>query len=198
MHMQAHKLGIKYPKYAFLTYGTYEPQWWITQRGEGIEDSNECRPEEIAEVLEFSLAALHFPSESLSVTKNSSHKMVPEQDEVIQTFVDGQSRHSNAYYTELKFYHQCYDATLALAFALNRTIEGIPIISQCHEETVENNYRSISELGNNETNRHAKDQAEIHSENFEIGDFNFAVDVVAKLMKKHMEDTNFIGLSVCN
>ena len=49
---------MKYPKYLFLTYGSYESHWWT------IQDDNSlmgCSPEERAEVLQFSLAALHFP-----------------------------------------------------------------------------------------------------------------------------------------
>ena len=51
--MQAHKLGMKYPKYVFLTYGFYKSQWWINYE-------ETCSPYDIAEVLQFSLAALHF------------------------------------------------------------------------------------------------------------------------------------------
>ena len=53
-HVQAHKFGIKYPRYVFLTYGSYESQWWATQY------NDECSLEDIAEVLQFSLAVLHF------------------------------------------------------------------------------------------------------------------------------------------
>ena len=48
---------MKYPKYVFLTYGSYEFQWWATQNHK-VE--HRCSPEDIAEVLQFSLAALHF------------------------------------------------------------------------------------------------------------------------------------------
>lgn len=61
--MQAYKLGIKYPKYVFLTYGSYESRWWSSD-----EVSDECSPEEIAEVLQFFLAALYFPSLSTHAT----------------------------------------------------------------------------------------------------------------------------------
>ena len=51
--MQAHKLGMKYPNYVFLTYGSYKSQWWINYE-------ENCSPDDIAKVLQFSLAALHF------------------------------------------------------------------------------------------------------------------------------------------
>ena len=40
--------------------------------------------------------------------------------------------------SSFEIYHQCYDATLALALALNKTIEGIAAsqMSQCHTELV--------------------------------------------------------------
>ena len=56
-YMQAYQLGYKYPKYLFLTYGSYESQWWASYNDEVL-----CTPTELAEVLQFSLAALHFPS----------------------------------------------------------------------------------------------------------------------------------------
>lgn len=49
---------MKYPQYLFLTYGSYESQWWASQMDEPIN----CSPEDRAEVLQFSFAALHFPS----------------------------------------------------------------------------------------------------------------------------------------
>ena len=52
----------------------------------------------------------------------------------------------------------------------------------------------------NETlNNLAKEQAGVQNENnleFEITDFNYNVDVVANLLKKHIEDTNYVGVSV--
>ena len=55
---------MKYPQYVFLTYGTYETQWW-TINDEALTDYElKCSPEERAETLEFSLAALHFSSVS--------------------------------------------------------------------------------------------------------------------------------------
>ena len=52
-------MGFKYPKYLFLTYGSYESHWWATN-----DSQIKCTPMEMAKVLQFSLAALHFPSPS--------------------------------------------------------------------------------------------------------------------------------------
>ena len=45
-----------YPKYVFLTYGTYEPWWWISQ------SDDECSSDDIANTLQYSLAVSHFNS----------------------------------------------------------------------------------------------------------------------------------------
>ena len=50
---------MKYPKHLFLTYGSYESQWWIV---EDVKEELNCSTEDRAKVLEFSLATLHFPS----------------------------------------------------------------------------------------------------------------------------------------
>jgi hypothetical protein len=49
---------MKYPQYLFLIYGSYESQWWASKMDEKVN----CRPQDRAEVLQFSFAALHFPS----------------------------------------------------------------------------------------------------------------------------------------
>ena len=52
---------MKYPQYLFLTYSSYESHWWAKQIDGEVEPIN-CSPQDRAEVLQFSLAALHFPS----------------------------------------------------------------------------------------------------------------------------------------
>ena len=52
---------MKYPQYLFLTYGSYESQWWAVQMDEEVEVII-CSPQDRAEVLQFSFVALHFPS----------------------------------------------------------------------------------------------------------------------------------------
>ena len=52
--LQAYKLGMKYPKYVFITYASYMSKWWVTPEDE------ECSSDNIAEVLQFSLTALYF------------------------------------------------------------------------------------------------------------------------------------------
>lgn len=53
---------MQYPKHLFFTYGSYESQWWTVKDHVLREGQTKCTPEERAGVLEFSLAALHFPS----------------------------------------------------------------------------------------------------------------------------------------
>ena len=52
---QAHTLGLRYPKYVFLTYGSYEYQWWTKQ-----DNDDQCSGDDLARVLRFSLAVLHY------------------------------------------------------------------------------------------------------------------------------------------
>ena len=50
-------MGMRYPKYMFLTYGTYEPQWWMSQ---GNHSEDECTSDDLAHTLQYSLAVSHF------------------------------------------------------------------------------------------------------------------------------------------
>ena len=50
-------MGIQYPKYVFLTYGMYDPQWWNSQ---GNHSGDECSSDDIAHTLQYSLAVSHF------------------------------------------------------------------------------------------------------------------------------------------
>lgn len=50
---------MKYPKHLFLTYGSYESYWWT--REDGLSHHSNCTPRDIAEVLQFSFAALQSP-----------------------------------------------------------------------------------------------------------------------------------------
>ena len=77
-------------------------------------------------MLQYSLAALHFPypyeNASLDLISNSSTAK-------IQHFVE---ERRSIYHTEFEFYHQCYDAALALALAIDKTVEGRIIIQRLH------------------------------------------------------------------
>lgn len=73
-YTQAHKLGMKYPKYLFLTYGSYESQWWTMDDDQT--DLMECTPSDRADVLQFSLAALHFPSLPENVPNITNERIV--------------------------------------------------------------------------------------------------------------------------
>ena len=128
---------MKYPKYVFLTYGSLELQRWADY-GEV-----ECSPEDIADVLHYSLAATHF---------NATSKDKP-------------------------FYHHCYDATWALAYALNSTLEEVVISKVTGESTV-------SGSGS------ACDPATDSMYSFQSRIFT------PQLMKMYMESTNFVGKSV--
>ena len=92
---------MKYPKHLFLTYGSYESQWW--SREDSVEDL--CSPVDRAKVLEFSLAALHYPP-----------SVEPAQ-------------HLAKSHDDFEFDYPCRDAVWSLALALDATIEGKAIIN---------------------------------------------------------------------
>ena len=47
-----------YPKYIFLTFGSYESHWWIPPDDEDV--FHNCTPTQRVKVLQRSLAASHF------------------------------------------------------------------------------------------------------------------------------------------
>ena len=53
---------MKYPKYVFIMYATDGSRWWITQ--DDVDLDHGCSSDNIAEVLQFSLAVSNFPSTS--------------------------------------------------------------------------------------------------------------------------------------
>lgn len=78
---------MRYPKYTFLTYGSYDTDWW--KRESKID--NQCSQKDFASVLNYSLAVMHF------------HKPIG---------------------SDATYYQSCYDATLTLALALNKSLGG--------------------------------------------------------------------------
>lgn len=47
---------MRYPKYTFLTYGFYESEWWTKE----TTADEQCGSDDIAMVLQYSLAVVHF------------------------------------------------------------------------------------------------------------------------------------------
>lgn len=89
---------MKYPKHLFLTFGSYESQWWT--REDRFTEKLNCTARDRAEVLQFSFAASHHPS------------------------LPGDVRYSYVVSKHREAYINCYDATFVLALALNKTIAG--------------------------------------------------------------------------
>ena len=75
---------------------------------DNIED--QCSPQDRAEVLQFSLAALHYP--------------LPEESLLSAAKID----------TDFEFGHLCSDAVWTLAFAMNETIEGTALCIALHKK----------------------------------------------------------------
>ncbi len=50
MHCQAYKKGFAYPRYAWITHGRYNDEWWIE------DPSTDCLDDELADILHRTLA----------------------------------------------------------------------------------------------------------------------------------------------
>ena len=86
---------------------------------------------------------------------------------------------------------------MALALALNKTMEGIDFTCSYLIGTTSLIF-GFTELSTNPVvNRRAQEQAGIQiGDSFEITDFNYNVSAVTKLLKMHFDDTYFDGESV--
>ena len=118
-NFQAHELGMKYPKHLFLTYGTYESQWWIPPDDEDVHHL--CTPEDRARVLEYSFAALDFNFLTEDETDPKAVRFNNDYTARLQT--------PPFYYNYSSYASYCFDAAWTLAVALNKTIEG----QQCEQ-----------------------------------------------------------------
>ena len=124
-----------------------------------VEDSSydQCSPKDRAEVLQFSLAALHYP--------------LPKEALLSVIKVDA----------DFEFGHSCRDAVWTLAFALNKTIEGM-----LHQ--VLHNLDAID-----------RSRPRFHCDslkNDQTGDLDLYSGDGLKAIKKNLDGTNFDGLSV--
>jgi CDP-diglyceride synthetase len=99
-------------------------------------------------------------------------------------------------YAGLKFDQHCFDATLALAIALNKTIEGIHTSAVCSVLLI--NVIVLLDLSTDQMfSDIARQQAGLRNEmGFQITDFNYSVSVIPNRTKLHLGDVCFDGLSV--
>lgn len=65
--MQAYKKNRVYPRYTFIIYGWYSPNWWVP-----TSTSFECTRQEIESVLHYSIAVLQhqFGTNNAQATKS--------------------------------------------------------------------------------------------------------------------------------
>ena len=119
VNFQAQILGMKYPKYIYLMYGTYESQWWTIEDEvlTGLDLELNCSPEDRVEVLEFSLAALHISSSDSGAVR-FQFGFTEENSFIITCKFLQECELQNL------FYYQCFDAVFAVALALNKTFGG--------------------------------------------------------------------------
>lgn len=139
---KAYKSGLRYPQYTFITYGWYARDWW--QQGD-------CA-NEVASLLVNSYAPViqEFPSElnlgDIGVSLISIHHLTifqskPWSQDLGWYVTEYFQKLDNDYNEDINlknyiddfewpflYSYHCYEATLAFAYALNLTINGINTI----------------------------------------------------------------------
>jgi gamma-aminobutyric acid type B receptor len=165
----AYKKGYRYPQYMFLTYAWYPPQWWDRETSP---DFN-CTGEERLEVLNHTLAFLHFPFVRFGDVNASTDVNVTgyEYMEAVQKHVDEPPFN----FSLIAGAGFCHDATWTLAYALNRT---------------------VMELMNDEDLRqNASIASGLNSSDFSLADFSYQNNVVQQTMLQHLTYTHFTGVT---
>ena len=97
--------------------------------------------------------------------------------------------------------YNCHEATIAFAYALNKTIEGkYSIVKHWYYGYMYNIMYTHADLIENDTvnSKAAKESGLPEGANFTMADFTYANSVVVSRMFTHLQTTSFPGISVCN
>jgi gamma-aminobutyric acid type B receptor len=167
---EAYKNNLLYPRYLFFTISWYNAGWWrddVEQYG--------CTPEQMEQVLEHTLSIVFLPgARYLNATLPTDTKSGLTIGEYLRLEREYDGRPPlNTTVDDLS--PVCYDAMFTFAYALNST---------------------INDLGNNETlNRMASKYLEDSTLPFRIENFSYENEIVMETMFRHLENTNFRGVS---
>ena len=95
--------------------------------------------------------------------------------------------------------YNCHEATIAFAYALNKTIEGKYSIVKHWYYDYMYMYTHADLIKNDTVNsKAAKESGLPEGANFTMADFTYANSVVVSRMFTHLQNTSFPGISVCN
>ncbi|CAI8012114.1 Gamma-aminobutyric acid type B receptor subunit 1 [Geodia barretti] len=126
---KAYYEGIGYPKYLLITYGWYGSEWWT---GKASSKNFNCTPEQRSQALAYSLAPrvqeafTNLTAPDVSGTTAAMYiehyreAVLMEVNEEINLRSYIPDRSDPFYYAQ-----HCHEATLTLAFALNKTINDL-------------------------------------------------------------------------
>ena len=107
---------------------------------------------------------------------------------------------SNDFVTSFEFYRQCFDATIALALSLNRTVRGRYTLIHLNavNHVIGSTMKFHLELSSDQLlENEAKRQAGLRNiSDFDITDFNYNIGIVTKTITENLHNVNFIGESV--
>lgn len=171
---EAYRQGYMYPRYVFFAIPWYVDRWWTVE-----EDSYGCTVEQREEVLEHSITLMNLPfAKFLNGSLETDTGNGLTVDEYFDTVDLG---YLNKPPLNLSFYDDvapvCYDAMWTLALALNNTIEEF-----------ESN-TSLSDMA------HIAENMTERNQTFRIENFSYKNNIVMETMFKHLENTDFLGVS---
>jgi gamma-aminobutyric acid type B receptor len=166
---EAYRNNFRYPRYLFFTISWYPDGWWTSSEQYG------CTAEQMEQVLEHTLSIVFLPgARYLNATLPTDTKSGLTIGEYLRLEREYDGRPPlNTTVDDLS--PVCYDAMFTFAYALNST---------------------INDLGNNETlNRMASKYLEDSTLPFRIENFSYENEIVMETMFRHLENTNFRGVS---
>jgi gamma-aminobutyric acid type B receptor len=178
---EAYKSGLRYPKHMIITYGWYANNWWMEP---ATSDQYNCTAYERASVLLYTLAPVirEYPvnfsaqaePDNITAAEFGTRYFDAVDEDINQkinltSFLDGNEE-------PYVYSYHCHEATIAFAYALNKTIEDL-----IKNDTV--------------NSKAAKESGLPEGANFTMADFTYANSVVVSRMFTHLQNTSFPGIS---
>jgi gamma-aminobutyric acid type B receptor len=177
---EAYRKGYRYPRHLFFMIPWYVNGWWRFEAG-----SYGCTVAEREDTLEYSMTVMNLPFAAylnMSTTTDTGHEGTDNgRGMTVREYFDKVEEYLERPPLNVTLYDDvapvCYDAMWTLALALNNTITEF-----------ETNI-SLSDLAYEAGNMPNR------NETFRMENFTYQNDVVMETMFKHLEETDFLGVS---